>query len=167
MAPIQIDTVNGQAAHTIHNHGPNYFGFLPVSSHAQVDYLQLAKQQLPQIVWSQLDKIAQYGDVTEKELWLACKKKVLVCKHGKLVRQLMWVDYAVGSYGMFLILSMFLLCFVAIVGSDGAKQLWWQQVLVLVYIAVNSGLAFAVASQFFWPQRTGRLAMVALGARGK
>lgn len=28
-APIQIDTVNGQAAHIIHNHGPVYFVCTP------------------------------------------------------------------------------------------------------------------------------------------
>lgn len=163
MTRLHIDTVNGQAAHIIHNHGSNYFGVVPT----KLDYLELAKQEVPPRVRGQIDEIAKRGDVTEKELWLACKKKVLVCKHGKLVRQFMWVDYAVGSYGMFMILCMLLLCFLAIVGADVSKLLWWQQVLLLAYIATNAGLAFAVSAQFFLPHRTGRLAMVALGTRGK
>lgn len=163
MAPLHIDTVNGQAANIIHNHGSNYFGVEPAPSHTHLDYLQMAKQEVPARVRGQLDKIAKRGDITEKELWLACKKKVLVCKRGKLVRQLVWVDHAVGCYGMFLIFTMLLICFLATLNADVSKLLWWQQGLLFAFIAVNTGLAFAVDALYFRHHRTGKLAMLALG----
>lgn len=127
-------------------------------------HLELAKEVMPVPCHDQLEWIVNNSDVHAECLEMACKRKALICREGRLALGAALPDYLLSLFG---ILVLF--------GFGGyAGWLWFlhqyaagTQLLLFACMAASSLAVWHLQHRFIYPHHVARHALKALGNHGK
>lgn len=127
-------------------------------------HLELAKEVMPVHCHSQLEWIVNNSDVHAECLEMACKRKALICREGRLARGAALPDYLLSLVGI-LIFSGF---------GGYAGWLWFShqyaaitQLILFACMAASSLAVWYLQHRFIYPHHVARHALRALGNHGK